>query len=311
MNSYLVTGGAGFIGSNIVGELVSRGHQVRVLDNFLTGKQQNLVSFEGKIDLIEGDIRDLSTCRQAVDGIEYVLHQAALPSVPLSVEDPITTTEINVNGILNMLIASRDAGVKRFVFASSSSIYGDDSTLPKTEEKIGKPLSPYAVSKLMGEKYCQVFSRIYGLPTVSLRYFNVFGPRQDPKSQYAAVIPDFITKILRGKRPTIYGNGEQTRDFTYVSNVVEANILSAQVQDKSGIAFNLACGERTTVNELLNKINAILGTDFHAVYEDARPGDILHSYADISVAKKILGYSPHVSFEKGIRKTLEWYRDQE
>ena len=311
MSLYLVTGGAGFIGSNIVEELIERQHSVRVLDNFSTGKRDNIALFIKDIDVIEGDIRDIKTCFNAVRGVDYVLHQAALPSVPLSLQDPIATTDININGTLNILIASRDAKVKKFVFASSSSIYGDEPTLPKIEGQEGRPLSPYAVSKLAGEKYCQVFSSVFGLSTISLRYFNVFGPRQDPKSQYAAVIPNFISAMLKGKQPIIYGDGEQTRDFSYVSNIVEANLLASDVDGYSGEAFNLACGEKTTVNELVEKINSILGVKIRPIYAPSRPGDILHSYADISKTKQALNYHPVVNFEEGIKNTIEWYKKQE
>ncbi|HDZ26620.1 MAG TPA: NAD-dependent epimerase/dehydratase family protein, partial [Candidatus Aminicenantes bacterium] len=224
MGKYLVTGGAGFIGSNIAEELIKRGYSVKVIDNFSTGKRENISSFLDKIELVEGDIRDYDACRHALEGVDFVLHQAALPSVPRSIEDPLLTTDINIKGTLNILLASRDAKVKGFVFASSSSVYGDDPNLPKKEGTLGNPLSPYAISKLTGEKYCRVFSQIFGLATVCLRYFNIFGPRQDPSSQYASVIPNFISRMLKGESPTIFGDGEQTRDFTYVSNVVEANI---------------------------------------------------------------------------------------
>ena len=311
MSLYLVTGGAGFIGSNIVEELLRRNYSVRILDNFLTGKRENIASFSNKVDLIEGDIRNIEICRVAVKGVDYVLHQAALPSVPLSLKDPVTTTDININGTLNILIASRDAEVKRLVFASSSSVYGDEPTLPKKEGQEGKPLSPYAASKLACEKYCQVFSSVFGLSTISLRYFNVFGPRQDPRSQYAAVIPHFISAMLKGKQPTIYGDGEQTRDFSYVSNIVEANLLASTVDGYDGEAFNLACGEKTTVNELVEKINSILGMDIKPVYALPRPGDIRHSYADISNAEQAINYHPITNFEEGIKNTIEWYKQQE
>jgi len=308
MSLYLVTGGAGFIGSNIVEELLRRNYSVRILDNFLTGKRENIASFSNKVDLIEGDIRNIEICRAAVKGVDYVLHQAALPSVPLSLKDPVTTTDININGTLNILIASRDAEVKRLVFASSSSVYGDEPTLPKKEGQEGKPLSPYAASKLACEKYCQVFSSVFGLSTISLRYFNVFGPRQNPKSQYAAVIPQFIFSMLRGTPPTIYGDGDQTRDFSYVSNIVEANILASNLEGYDSEVFNLACGEKTSVNELAEKINSILGTKIKPFYANPRPGDIKHSYADISQAQQALDYNPLVNFEEGIKYTIEWFR---
>ena len=308
MVSYLVTGGAGFIGSHIVEELLKRGHRVRVLDNFLTGKRENLALFAERIELVEGDIRDPDVCGRAVEGMDYVLHQAALPSVPRSVADPITTNEINVRGTLNVLRAASEAGVKRLVFASSSSCYGDDPTLPKREGAEGRPLSPYAVSKLAGEKYLQVFALTYGLETVSLRYFNVFGPRQDPFSQYAAAIPLFISRILRSEPPTVFGDGEQSRDFTYVANVVEANLLACEAPGASGSVFNIACASRVTVNDLIRKINEGLGTSIQPVHIDARPGDIRHSFADISAAKAVLGFSPLVGFDEGLKETIFWYQ---
>ncbi|MGB8953449.1 MAG: SDR family oxidoreductase [Candidatus Aminicenantales bacterium] len=310
MNTSLVTGGAGFIGSHLVEELIRRGHRVRVLDNFLTGKRENLETIIDGIELIEGDIRDFNTCVRAVEGMEFVFHQAALPSVPRSVEDPFVTNEINIKGTLNVLQAASQAAVKRLVFASSSSVYGDDPSLPKKEGIEGIPLSPYAVSKLTGEKYCQVFSRIYGLSTVSLRYFNIFGPRQDPFSQYAAVIPNFITKILDGQRPTIYGDGEQSRDFTYVANAVEANILAIETGDFSGEVINIACAEGITVNSLAGAVNGILGKDIPPSYAPPRPGDIRHSFADISRARKRLGFQPLYGFKQGLERTISWYKER-
>ena len=311
MAKYLVSGGAGFIGSHIAEELVERGHKVRIVDNFLTGKRENIASFLDKIELIEGDIRDFSLCKRASDGVDFVLHQAALPSVPRSIEDPLMTNEINVKGTLNLLLASRDAGVKKFVFASSSSVYGDDPRLPKKEGEEGAPLSPYAISKLVGEMYCQVFSQIYSLSTVCLRYFNIFGPRQDPYSQYSAVIPNFINKMVKGESPTIFGDGEQSRDFTYVANVVEANKLAVEAKDVSGEILNIACGERTTVNSLVIEINQILKKDIKAIYDKLRPGDVMHSYADISEAENVLKYKPLVSFTEGLKRTIHKYMDKE
>ncbi len=306
---YLVTGGAGFIGSHIVEELVRRGEKVRVLDNFITGKRANVAPFRDLIELIEGDIRDLKTCRQALEGIDYVLHQAALPSVPRSIEDPLLAHEINVRGTLNLLVASCEAKVRKFVFASSSSVYGDNSHLPQKEGNEGMPLSPYAASKSAGEKYCQVFSAVYGLETVSLRYFNIFGPRQDPFSQYAAAIPLFITKILAEENPEIYGDGEQSRDFTYVANAVEANLRAVEAPpEAAGGVFNIACGERTTVNVLVNEISKLIGTSCEPIYVDPRPGDIKHSFADISAAKTVLGFEPGLSFRQGLKKTVAWYK---
>jgi len=310
MASYLVTGGAGFIGSHLAEDLVRLGERVRVLDNFMTGKRGNLAPFAEAIELVEGDIRDLETCRAASAGMDYVLHQAALPSVPRSIDDPFTTNEINIRGTLNVLWAAAEAKVKRLVFASSSSIYGDDPTLPKREGSEGKPLSPYAVSKFVGEKYLQVFSAVYGLETVSLRYFNIFGSRQDPFSQYAAAIPLFITKILNGEPPTIYGDGEQSRDFTYIANVVEANLLACRAPGASGGVFNIACAERVTVNDLTRRIAGLLGSALKPVYDAPRPGEILHSFADISAAERGLGYRPIIGFEEGLARTVAWYREK-
>jgi nucleoside-diphosphate-sugar epimerase len=310
MDRYLITGGAGFIGSHIAEELVRRGLSVRIVDNFLTGKEENIALFLDDVELIRGDIRELKLCQEAVKDVDYVLHQAALPSVPRSVEDPLLTNAINIEGTLNVLIASRDASVKRFVFASSSSVYGDDIHLPKKEGKEGNPLSPYAVSKLVGEKYCQVFSEIYGLSTICLRYFNIFGPRQDPHSQYAAVIPNFITRLLKGKSPIIHGDGEQSRDFTYVSNVVDANFQAVQTPDVSGDIFNLGCGTQTTVNKLATTIIELTGKDITPLYEEERPGDVRHSFADISRAEALLDYKSRISLEEGLKKTIDWFRNK-
>lgn len=308
----MVTGGAGFIGSHLIEELVRRGERVRAIDNFLTGKRANIEPFMNDIEFIDGDIRDVEACRRAVEGVDYVLHQAALPSVPRSIENPLLTNEINVGGTLNLLKACVDAGVKRIVFASSSSVYGDDPGLPKKEGREGIPLSPYAVTKIVGEKYCQVFGRVYSLSSACLRYFNIFGPRQDPYSQYAAVIPNFIVKILRKESPTVFGDGEQTRDFTYVANVVEANLLAAKASpDFKGEAINIACGERTSVNVLAEAINEITGSSVEPVYEPPRAGDIRHSYADISKAKKCLPYRVKVSFRDGLERTIEWDEKKE
>jgi nucleoside-diphosphate-sugar epimerase len=308
MAKYLVTGGAGFIGSHIAEALVKRGESVRVLDNLLTGKLENLAGFLQGVEFLEGDIRDLDTCRKAVDGVDYILHQAALPSVPRSVEDPLLTNAINITGTLNLMLAARDTGVRSFVQASSSSVYGDDAAPRKLEGREGKPLSPYAISKLVDEKYARVFQDLFGFRAVSLRYFNVFGPRQDPFSQYAAVIPLFITKVLKGERPTIFGDGEQSRDFTFVENVVEGNILAARSDRGGGEAINLACGERLTVNALLAAVNDVLGTKVEAVYVDPRPGDILHSTADVEKSRRVLGFEPRVTFLDGLKTTVDWYR---
>ncbi|MBN2105770.1 SDR family oxidoreductase [bacterium] len=302
MSLYLVTGGAGFIGSNIVEELVNRGEKVRVLDNFSTGKRENIQPFLDKIELIEGDIRSYHIVHEAMKGVDYVLHQAALPSVPRSVQDPVTTNEVNVTGTLHVLDAAKEANVKRLVFASSSSIYGNSEVLPKTEDMAPNPLSPYAVAKLAGEKYCQVFYRVYGLPAVALRYFNVFGPRQDPASQYSAVIPKFVSLMKAGKTPTIYGDGQQSRDFTYIQNVVSANLLACQADavNCSGEVFNIACNQRITLNELVSTINKLTGKMIEPKYDEARVGDVKHSQAGIEKAKKDLKYQVVKGFEEGL-----------
>ncbi len=310
MGSYLVTGGAGFIGSHLVEELVRAGEKVRVLDNFLTGRRENLAEFRGRIALIEGDVRSLETCRRAVEDIDFVLHQAALPSVPRSIQDPLLSNDINTGGTLNMLQAAQEAGVKRFVFASSSSVYGGDERLPKREGNEGAPLSPYAVTKVAGEKYCQVFDQTFGLPTVCLRYFNIFGPRQDPASQYAAVVPLFVRLCLEGRPPRIYGDGNQSRDFTYVANVVQANLLACQAAEAPGKVFNIASGGRVTVNELAAAIRDLTGARVEPVHDQPRPGDILHSWADISRATEALGYRPSVNFREGLERTVRWYKER-
>ncbi|MBM3297603.1 MAG: SDR family oxidoreductase [Candidatus Aminicenantes bacterium] len=306
---FLVTGGAGFIGSHLVEELVRAGERVRVLDNFLTGRRENLEGLAGRFELIEGDVREPETCRRAVRGASCVLHQAALPSVPRSLREPALSNAINVGGTLNMLAASREAGVKRFVFASSSSVYGDDERLPKREGSEGTPLSPYAVTKAAGEKYCQVFNRTLGLPCVCLRYFNIFGPRQDPSSQYAAVIPLFISACLEGRPPTIFGDGTQSRDFTYVSNVVRANLLACRAEEAPGRVMNIACGGRATVSELVSHIRDILGSREEPVFGPPRPGDVLHSWADLAQAERVLGYRPEVGLREGLERTVRWYKE--
>lgn len=308
MDFYLVTGGAGFIGSHIVEELIRRGERVRVLDNFSTGRRENLAPFLEHVELIEGDLRNLAAVRQAVAGVDYVLHQGALPSVPRSVNDPLASHAVNATGTLNLLVAGRDAGVKRVVYASSSSIYGDSPTLPKQEDLPPRPKSPYAVAKLAGEGYCRAFSEVYGLETVCLRYFNVFGPRQDPASQYAAVIPLFITAMLRGESPIVHGDGLQSRDFTYVANVVHANLLAAVAPDAAGRMFNVACGQRHTLVDLIAILNAALNISIVPAHTDRRLGDVLHSLADITAAQEALGYRPQVSFEEGLRQTVAWYK---
>jgi UDP-glucose 4-epimerase len=283
------------------------GEKVRVIDNFSTGSKVNLAEIENRLELIEGDIRDFWTVREAVDGVDYVLHQAALPSVPRSVKNPLTSNSVNIDGTLNLLEASKQAEVKRFVFASSSSVYGDTPELPKREDMWPDPLSPYAVTKLACEKYCKVFYELYGLETVSLRYFNIFGPRQDPASEYAAVIPKFISALLSDKRPVVFGDGEQSRDFTFIDNAVQANLLATTSPPAPGKFFNIACGAQFTLNDLLKLLREIIGTDTEAEYTPPRPGDILHSYADITRAREGLEYSPKVDFENGLRKTVEWF----
>jgi len=305
----LVTGGAGFIGSNICRVLVRRETKVLVLDNFSTGKEENLAKIHNQVGIIKADITDLKTVHKVVQNVDYVLHQAALPSVPRSVKDPLSSNQANVVGTLNILLAARDAGVKRVIYASSSSVYGDSPLLPKKEDLNPAPLSPYAVSKLTGEYYCQVFYSVYGLETVVLRYFNVFGPHQDPTSLYAAVIPKFIQAMLKGEAPTIYGDGEQSRDFTYVDNVVQANILALETKDAAGKILNIACGERTKISGLVSSLNKILGSKIKPSFAPPRPGDVKHSVASISLAKKVLGYQPQISIEEGLERTVEWHKN--
>lgn len=305
---YLVTGGAGFIGSHLTASLVEQGAGVRVLDNFSTGKRENLAPILGKIDLVEGDITDPRICAHACAGVRFVLHQAALPSVPKSIADPVSSHRTNVDGTFNMLVAARDAGVRRFVFAASSSAYGESPALPKTESMPTQPLSPYAVQKLAGENYCRVFAEVYGLETLSMRYFNVFGPRQDPASQYAAAIPAFVTAIIGDRPPTVYGDGEQTRDFTYIENVIKANLAAARATKTHGEVLNIACGEPVTVNAIIREINTILGKDVRPEYVAQRPGDIKHSWADISLAAEKIGFAPAIPLAEGLRRTIVWYR---
>lgn len=307
---FLVTGGSGFIGSNIVEELLKRGYSVRVLDNFSTGKRENLRPFEKDIELVEGDIRSYHTVNQAIKSIDVVLHQAALPSVPRSINDPITSNDVNVLGTLNVLDAAKDHNVKRIVFASSSSVYGDNPELPKHEGMMPNPLSPYAVSKLAAEKYCQVFGKLYNIETVVLRYFNVFGPRQDPNSQYSAVIPKFIRLMTNDQSPTIYGDGTQSRDFTYVSNVVEGNILAATTEIESGHVMNCACHGQVTLNQLVQQLSELLNKNINPIYGDRKPGDIKHSFANIELISKKLNYKPLVDFKEGLRRTVEFYRNR-
>jgi nucleoside-diphosphate-sugar epimerase len=313
METMAVTGGAGFIGSNLAEHLVSEGFRVLVVDNFSTGREQNLAGWADKasdlVKILKIDINETDDLRKAFCGVSYVFHQAAIPSVPRSIENPQATQRANIDGTLSVLIAARDARVKRVVAASSSSIYGDDPGLPKIENRTGHPLSPYALSKSVTEEYCRLFHQLFGLETVCLRYFNVFGPRQDPKSEYAAVVPRFATRLLAGKQPTVYGDGEQTRDFTFVANVVKANWKAATVPNIAGEAFNIGCGNQVSLNELLSLFNQILGTGISAVYEPGRPGDVKHSVADISKAKRLMSYSPAVSLIEGLERVLDWYRN--
>ncbi|WP_022852561.1 SDR family oxidoreductase [Thermodesulfatator atlanticus] len=316
---FLVTGGAGFIGSNIAEYLLKEGHKVRVLDNFANASRDNLrfvadiSGAKARFTLIEGDIRDFNTCYQACQGVDYVFHEAALGSVPASVEDPETYQKVNTEGTLNVLRAAAKAGVKRLVYAGSSSAYGDsgeENPIPKKEDMLPMPLSPYAVTKLAGEYFCQIFPALYGLETVVLRYFNVFGPRQDPKSQYAAVIPKFITALLRDETPIIFGDGEQTRDFIYVADVVRANLLACKAGSGAvGQVINIAGGKAVSVNELYRLIAKIIGKDIEPRYEKARPGDVRHSLADITKAQELLGLDDLTSLEEGLRRTISWYQE--
>jgi UDP-glucose 4-epimerase len=307
MTHYLVTGGAGFIGSHLVEELVRRGDRVRVADSLVTGKRTNLAHVPD-VEFLQGDLADLAFAQRATHGVDFVLHQAAIPSVPRSVTDPITSNKANVDATLNILVAARDAGVRRVVFAGSSSAYGNTPTLPKHEDMPPRPLSPYALQKLVGEQYLQMFTALYGLETVSIRYFNVFGPRQDPASPYSGVISVFATALLDGRPPTIYGDGEQTRDFTYVANVVDGVLRACEAPDANGEVINVATGGRISLNTLFETMRRLIGVDVEPVYADERQGDVRDSQADISKAQRILGYNPTVPFEDGLRLTVEWYR---
>ena len=309
MEKFLVTGGAGFIGSNICSRLVSQGCFVRVIDNLLTGKKSNLTAIIDKIEFIEADMGDENIARTAMKDIDFCLHQGALPSVPRSIDDPAATHKHCVDATFTLLLAARDAGIKRFVYASSSSTYGDAPTLPKVETMPARPLSPYAASKLAGEYYCSVFYKVFGLETISLRYFNIFGPHQDPTSQYAAAIPAFVTAILKDQQPTVFGDGLQSRDFTYVDNVVEANLLAATAEHTAGEVINIACGQAVTVNETIDVINDLLGKNIKPIYTDPRPGDVKHSLADITAAQKLISYKPTIPFKQGLKLALDWYRD--
>jgi nucleoside-diphosphate-sugar epimerase len=307
VSTYLVTGGAGFIGSHLAEALVGRGHTVRIVDNLAGGKRENLAHVGG-IEFLEGDLADMPIAEQAVRGADYVLHQAAIPSVPRSVADPLTSNRANITATLNLLVAARDARIKRLVYAGSSSCYGNAAALPKHEEMTLNPLSPYALQKVVGEQYCRMFTQLYGLETVSIRYFNVFGPRQDPGSPYSGVISLFSTALLEGRPPTIYGDGEQTRDFTYVTNVVDGVLRACDAPNVAGEAINVATGGRISLNELLRVMQKIVGTSLQPVYAEARQGDVTDSQADISKARTRLGYEPTVDLEDGLRRTLDWFR---
>ena len=307
MAHYLVTGGAGFIGSHLAEELVRRGESVRVVDSLVTGKRQNLAHIPG-VEFQEGDLADLSVARRAVEGIDYVLHQAAIPSVPRSVQDPITSNRANIDASLNILVAARDAGVKRLVYAGSSSAYGNTPTLPKVETMPTAPLSPYALQKLVAEQYCQMFTRLYGLETVTIRYFNVFGPRQDPSSPYSGVISLFVSAMTEGRVPTIYGDGGHTRDFTYVANVVDGVLRACTAKGASGEMINVATGGRISLNQLFTAVRDITGARVEPVYAEPRAGDVRDSQADITKAQQLLGYSPTVSFEDGLARTVAWFK---
>ena len=311
MPRYLITGGAGFIGANLAHTLVARGETVRILDDFSTGRPKNLRGIEERIEILRGDIRDPAMMSRAVNGVEVILHQAALNSNPRSIQEPVQTNDVNVGGTLTLLQAARAAGTRRVVYASSSSVYGEVAGLPKTEDMPTAPKAPYGVSKLAAEQYCRVFTQVYGIETVSLRYFNVYGPRQHPDSEYAAVIPRFLRRMLARKRPVIFGDGEQSRDFTPVDNVVAANILAAHSREGIGEVMNIAGGNSSTLNQLVAWLNEVLGTDLTPLYEPPRPADIRHSYASIRKAETLLGYRPHLGVQEGLRRTVEWFRVHE
>lgn len=308
MTSYLVTGGAGFIGSHIATALVDRGDRVRVLDNLSTGSRQNLAHLGDRVELIEGELLDREAVDRAVAGIDVVYHQAALASVPRSVAKPLDTNAACVTGTLNVLDAARQADVRRVIYAGSSSVYGNQPVKSKRESDLPCPLSPYAAAKLAGEYYCQAFTETYGMETVVIRYFNVFGPRQDPASEYSAVIPIFVTAMLAGKQPTIYGDGKQSRDFTYIDNVVQGNLAAAEVPEASGKVFNVACGKQFSLLEVIASINRVLGTNIEPEFDEPRAGDVRESLADISAARELLGYAPSVVFEEGLRRSIDYYR---
>jgi len=301
----LVTGGAGFIGSHLVRALLERGDDVRILDNFSTGNRGNLAGVDGDIQIVEGELRSYERVQNAVRGQEFVFHQGALPSVPRSVQDPLTTGAVNVEGTLNVLLASRDEGVRRLVFASSSSVYGSQASLPLKESAKPDPISPYGVAKLAAERYCVSFSRVYPIETIALRYFNVFGPQQDPRSEYAAVVPRFITEVMAGRPVPIYGDGEQRRDFTYIANIVDANLRAAETADSNGEVLNIATGRSVSVNELADTIGAVLGREVERDYRPARPGEIPASWADVNAARAALSWEPTIDLTEGLRRTAE------
>ncbi len=311
MKRALVTGGAGFIGSHLVEGLLARGVEVRILDNFATGRRENLLHIINDVELIEGDIRNLTTTRAAARNVDVIFHEAALPSVERSVKNPLESNEINIAGTLNVLVAARDARVARVVYAASSAAYGDTPTLPKEESMLPEPLSPYAVSKLAGEQYMRIFAQLYGLSTVSLRYFNVFGPRQDPTTQYAGFIAKVISCALERQPYPVFGDGEQSRDFTYVENVVQANLLAAETPLEGSPLLNIACGERTTLNQIIALVNELTQQNLPAHYGPPRAGDVRHSHASIERARAVLGYRPKVDTREGMRRTLEWYRKRD
>ncbi len=307
MAYYLVTGGCGFIGSHLVEALVQKGERVRVFDNCSTGKAKNIAHVKNRIEFVDGDLQELDAVHQAVAGIDYVFHQGARPSVARSVADPILSNNVNINGTLNLLVAARDAGVKRVVYAASSSAYGNIPTLPRSETLSPQPASPYAITKYVGECYCRVFTQVFDLETVALRYFNIFGPRQDPTSQYSAVIPKFIQAYLHGNSPAIEGDGEQSRDFTYIANAVHANLLACHAEGVAGEVFNIGCGQQTSINRLANLIGEMMETDAKPIYTSSRPGDVRHSRADIRKAQQLLGYEPKVELKAGLRRTIDWF----
>ena len=309
MASYLVTGGAGFIGSHLAEELLRRGHRVRIVDSFITGKRRNLEVVQAA-EFIEGDLAEMAVATRAVAGMDYVLHQAAIPSVPRSVDDPLTSNRANVTASLNLLVAARDAKVKRLVYAGSSSVYGNTPTLPKREDMPTSPMSPYALQKLVAEQYCQMFTRLYGFETVTIRYFNVFGPRQDPGSPYSGVISLFSAALLANRAPTIYGDGEQTRDFTYIANIVDGVLRACEAPKAVGETINVATGGRISLNQLLAVMKTIVGSTVQAIYKETRTGDVKDSQADISKARVVLGYEPSVSLEEGLTRTLAWSRSE-